>query len=401
MDDGVTEEGILGTFPDLEETAQALVKLKEAGMKEVILYSPVDPGEMDLPITKRRSRIGRFTLAGVFFGVLFGLFLSAGTALLYPIETGGMPILSLPAIGLMTFEMMILFSLLATFAGFLYCAILSPNRRRFVPDRVSRDRFGISVRGNQKELESASEILVRCGADRVRRQIAGLWLGVSMVFILPSLVMGWPWSQDMVDQPARDPQEETISILPTIVPRNGRSIEIASKEEAPGVENPIPVTETSIRIGKKLFETFCVLCHGRGGKGDGIISKKIGEFPDLSEKGYRDQPDGCFFVAMTNGVNFLSEISRPRSTGKPVSAEDEPHAHDEEEDHAHDEAASSDHEHEDEGEHDMVASADHEHEDEHEHEQTEHQHDEAAADDHEHEDEHAHAEKEAEREVLD
>lgn len=416
-DKTVQEERILGTFSSPGETTKALEALREAGLQDLTLYSPIDPGEAGIPVTRRKSRIGRFTLAGVFMGILAGLFLGGGTAILYPIETGGMPILSLPAVGLMTFEVMILFSLLATISGFLYFAIFSANRKQFVPECVSSDRFGISVRGNQKELDSAEAVLRRCGADRIAKQVARLWLGVLLAFalpflLLPSPVMAWPWSQDMVDQPARDPQEERFFTLPSIVPRQGRSIR-ATKKTAPSVENPIPVTERSLQIGKRLFEVFCVVCHGAEGKGDGIVAEKIGEFPDFTEEEFRSQPDGCFYVAMTEGSNFISEISRPRPPLNGVSHDDHDeseHAHDEgeehegeeeEHEHQHDDAASSDPAHEDdhgdEHQHDdemtsMKHEDDHAHDEmEHEHDEMEHKEEHAHEEEHEHEHEHEHA----------
>ncbi|MFQ5596509.1 MAG: quinol:electron acceptor oxidoreductase subunit ActD [Nitrospiria bacterium] len=382
------DHGILGTFPSPAETRAALQALAASGHEDITLYSPMDPGELGLPVSQGNSPIGKFTLFGAIVGLTAGLLLSGGTAVLYPIQTGGMPILSLPAIGIISFEIMVLFSLLSTVLGFLYFALLSSDRKRFVPQRVSSDRFAIGVRGTSSELSSAATLLKRCGADRVEKQIARLWLGAAMLLLWPSLVLAWPWSQDMVDQTTRSPQEELVSLPPSIVPRQGKALEIRSKDEGPWIENPVPVSDDSLRIGKKLFQDFCVVCHGSSGKGDGIIAEKIGEFPDFTKEGFREQPGGCIFVAITNGANFASEIARPRPPLEEMSHE----AHDDEATHDDDER---EHQHDEEG-------ADHEHEDalEDEHEADTHRHDETASTEGEHrnghEDDHDHPHDESE-----
>ncbi len=389
------QDRIIGTFPSPEETTVALAALSEVGLKDITLYSPVDPEEASIPIQKVKSSVGRFTLLGAIFGIVLGLIFSIGSAILYPVDTGGMPILSLPAIGIITFDLMLLCAILGTIFGFLYCAIWASRTKQFVPKAVSRDCFGISVYGNQNMLKAATEVLKKTGALKVGKQIATLWLGLAWVFLIPALVLGFPWSQDMVDQLARQSQENLVSTSPSIVPRQGRSFEATTKDESAWLENPAALSEASFKRGKQLYETFCVICHGKEGKGDGIMAERIGEFPDFSEQEFLDQPDGCIYFVITHGANFESEV-----LGLVVDGMDE---HDEgalifgEAEHSHD--SGSDHEdefglsekgHEDEHSHGdenlMVADSGHEHgsEDEHAHEDDGHDHAPSCGKGHEH-----------------
>jgi len=389
----------MGVFSSAETAAKALEALDKAGMKPVSFYAPFDPEEGGFPSSNKKSSVGRFTLVGAVFGVVLGLIFSVGTAIVYPVETGGLPILSLPAIGIISFDLMLLCAIIATIIGFVYCALLSTRRSAFVPACVSSDHFGISVQGDQKYLKRAGEVLKVCGAKKVGKQMASLWLGLSIVFLIPGLVLAWPWSQDMVNQATRKPQEDPIEVISSIVPRQGRLIEVTEKDEAAWIENPVSLSAASLERGKKLFETFCVVCHGKEGKGDGIIAERIGEFPDFTKKEFREQADGCIYFVITNGANFLEEVNRPRGGG----SDEIQGSHD------HEDGGEGEHEHEDEEAHHEDDESGHEHEKEElelddpmfaadDHEHTHEQADPMLADagheeDHEHghEDEHSHA----------
>ena len=336
---------ILGVFSTPEDTTTALTALKKTGHEKVALYSPFDPEEVDIPVAKIKSPVGWFTAAGALFGALAGLAFTVGTAILYPVETGGMPVLSLPAIAILSFDLMLLFAILFTIVGFICCTFFTTGRKTDLQESFSRDRFGISVSGDERSLASAIEVLKKAGADKVGKQMAQFCLALFMISALPGLVFGWPWSQDMVHQPARKAQSEAVTVLPSAVPRHRTSIEATEKAQAPWIENPTQLTAESLERGKILFDRFCVLCHGSEGKGDGIIAKKIGELPDFTKADFRDQPDGCIYFAITNGANFKKAVFP--SDELPLEAQDDHHAPGEDggHEHSHDEGLSFEDEH--------------------------------------------------------
>jgi mono/diheme cytochrome c family protein len=66
----------------------------------------------------------------------------------------------------------------------------------------------------------------------------------------------------------RDPVEGTVPVTgPAPAP---------DAETADRLVNPRTRTSQSINRGKFVYETYCLVCHGAGGKGDGPISSDAG-----------------------------------------------------------------------------------------------------------------------------
>jgi mono/diheme cytochrome c family protein len=64
--------------------------------------------------------------------------------------------------------------------------------------------------------------------------------------------------------------------------------------------------------GAHVFQTFCIVCHGPSGKGDGIITKRGGPPPkSFLEKDIQQMTDGHMFRSITHGsVNMASYASQ-------------------------------------------------------------------------------------------
>lgn len=69
--------------------------------------------------------------------------------------------------------------------------------------------------------------------------------------------------------------------------------------------NPLRATDADLQRGKMLFTTYCQICHGPQGRGDGPI---IGRFPAppslLAERG-RSLPDGHIFHIISQGQGIM------------------------------------------------------------------------------------------------
>jgi mono/diheme cytochrome c family protein len=65
--------------------------------------------------------------------------------------------------------------------------------------------------------------------------------------------------------------------------------------------NPVPRTARSAADGKVLFETYCAVCHGAQGQGDGPIAAKIPTPPSYSSARVRGMPEGRIFHVITFG----------------------------------------------------------------------------------------------------
>ena len=71
--------------------------------------------------------------------------------------------------------------------------------------------------------------------------------------------------------------------------------------EAAKRANPIPADQTSISRGENLFSTYCISCHGPGGKGDGPAAAGLNPKPPNLVKMAGHHPDGDIAWKIANG----------------------------------------------------------------------------------------------------
>ncbi len=98
-------------------------------------------------------------------------------------------------------------------------------------------------------------------------------------------------------QPARPP-------VPGTVPVTGAEPDSIPAAVAERLANPRTRTAESLNRGKWVYATYCLVCHGDGGKGDGPISATVGgPFPgirDLTDALSRSRSDGYLYGLVTN-----------------------------------------------------------------------------------------------------
>ena len=93
-----------------------------------------------------------------------------------------------------------------------------------------------------------------------------------------------------------------------------------SKEKwtAPAAEarkkNPVPVSESSLAAGQKIYLKRCLVCHGKTGNGDGPDAADLGIHPaKLSDPAIQAETDGALFWKITVGKkpmpNYGSRLS--------------------------------------------------------------------------------------------
>ena len=159
----------VGLFPGPEAALSAAAELKGAGFTATELMSPVPIEGVEEVLGEKKSAIKRFTFFGGIFGACFGFTLAAGTAVLYVHPVGGRPIITLPPYFIITYEMGILFGILATVIGFFISARLPAMTDRVYVPEASVDKFVVTVPcDNREDFNRAETILQRAGAEEIR-----------------------------------------------------------------------------------------------------------------------------------------------------------------------------------------------------------------------------------------
>jgi len=70
--------------------------------------------------------------------------------------------------------------------------------------------------------------------------------------------------------------------------------------------SPIPITEKVLQRGQERYNIFCAPCHGRDGKGDGMIVKRgFAPPPDYRIARLRNAPIGHYYDVITNGYGAM------------------------------------------------------------------------------------------------
>ena len=69
--------------------------------------------------------------------------------------------------------------------------------------------------------------------------------------------------------------------------------------------NPLPRTAEVLGRGQRVFMTYCVVCHGPKGDGQGYIVPKFPMPPSLLSPKVTGWPDGRIFHTVTRGQNLM------------------------------------------------------------------------------------------------
>jgi mono/diheme cytochrome c family protein len=90
-------------------------------------------------------------------------------------------------------------------------------------------------------------------------------------------------------------------IAVSVEERESKEKWIAPAAEA-GKKNPVPVNDSSLAAGQRIYLQRCVGCHGKTGKGDGPDAADLGIHPaKLSDAAVQQQTDGELFWKVTVG----------------------------------------------------------------------------------------------------
>ena len=73
---------------------------------------------------------------------------------------------------------------------------------------------------------------------------------------------------------------------------------------------PLPLDGALLARGREQFEVFCSPCHGRTGRGDGmVVQRGFKKPPSYHIERLRQAPVGYFYDVMTNGFGAMSDYA--------------------------------------------------------------------------------------------
>jgi mono/diheme cytochrome c family protein len=122
------------------------------------------------------------------------------------------------------------------------------------------------------------------------------------------------YAPDMHYSVALKAQEEgaTRPIPAGAISRESRPYEIASMDEAARNPNPVKRTRDSLNAGRDLYNSYCIVCHGQYGEGDGTVTSMpnwprplMPRPPSLQSEKIRDYKDGQIFHVISMGQNTM------------------------------------------------------------------------------------------------
>jgi hypothetical protein len=160
----------LGIFSDIDTAGRAVEELLKAGFAEegITSFTSVPYPDGVLVKTDRRTWFRWLSLAGGITGACAGFLLAAGTAWLYPVQTGDKPIIAYYPTGIITYEFTMLFAIVGAMTGMFLEMRLPPWGKRPYDPAIAEGSIGISVSvPTAEESGRAEQIMREAGAIRI------------------------------------------------------------------------------------------------------------------------------------------------------------------------------------------------------------------------------------------
>lgn len=152
----------------------------------------------------------------------------------------------------------------------------------------------------------------RLGGKAVRRLVVSAAAVGSLVFVSCTTVdraIGLiPIFTTMRDQIAIKPFEDPTRLPPAgSVPTTGRedSLDLYTGDLR-GLVNPLPRSAAALARGGKIYTTYCTVCHGAAGGGDGAVAGKfMGIVPALNTDAAKARSDGYLYAIIRHGRGVM------------------------------------------------------------------------------------------------
>ncbi len=154
------QQYILATFDDESDLVEISHEFKKGEITIEDYYTPFPVHGLDEFLGITRSRLPYVTFVAGSFGLTVAMLFQVWTSAVdWPINVGGKPMLSIPAFIPIAFELMVLFGALTTVAAFFYISKLYPTKKpKILNPRQLDDKFLVLVK-IENNLEKITEIV--------------------------------------------------------------------------------------------------------------------------------------------------------------------------------------------------------------------------------------------------
>jgi hypothetical protein len=161
--------GVMGIFYYVDDAADAVSTLRQAGHGNLRVFSPVPYHEIEAALEQGPSIVRWVTFVGGVLGFTAGLSLSIYTCVTYPLVVGGKELISLPPYMIISYESMILLAGLTNLLGLMALCRL-PEIKQSAPydPRFTEDRIGIWVPCEGEARERVKKLLGGHQAEEVQ-----------------------------------------------------------------------------------------------------------------------------------------------------------------------------------------------------------------------------------------
>ena len=89
-----------------------------------------------------------------------------------------------------------------------------------------------------------------------------------------------------------------------------------NRRQARDLPNPLANNPATIAQGAKLYQSYCTLCHGELGRGDGQLASFYRRMPDLTMQHVRNYPDGFLYTIIREGGRNMPRFADALSTNE-------------------------------------------------------------------------------------
>lgn len=316
MDD---RDNLTALFQQDVKLDSLMPSLRKAGIadEQVSIMTP-------LPLSEQASaRVGPIplylmTIIAGLVGIAVGIFFAGGTAAMYPLMTGGKPIVAAPVVAIIAFETMMLLAIVTTFV--MMIVGIRRAHRHIAERALSIDdghvALSILLPPNTQQMTIVRTLLQGAGALEVRHRRAAASAqhgaesseraATTVLAVVCVLVGLLGCSRDMQEQPSYQPQESPRLHSPVgSVPRDSRVVMAAKPENE------------RVSWGARLFQINCAHCHGAQATGEGPVAPYLKEKPtNLHQPDVQRLSEDAIYDTVTYGLAVEGKDVMPPFKGE-------------------------------------------------------------------------------------